>query len=163
VSYRNFQTLENNVCFLVFGYPGETLASSHSYITSKSSHLTFRPGKAGSYKMFPWPIYTTQLLPNTSKSSHLTFRPGKAGSYKKLLRPIYTTQLLPKTVACNLLTTWVVLKSSTKLAYVAVGELYAWFTQFWHSLFFTAACQNWRKIRRDRWKQQKRKRRTFMI
>jgi hypothetical protein len=38
---------------------------------------------------------------------------------------------LPKSVACNVLTTWVVLcKSSTRLAYVVVGKLCAWFTQY---------------------------------
>jgi hypothetical protein len=48
-----------------------------------------------------------------------------------ILRRIYTTQLLPKTVACNLLTTWVVLcKSSTQLAYVVVDELCLWFRRY---------------------------------
>jgi hypothetical protein len=46
---------------------------------------------------------------------------------------IYTTQFLPKFVACNVLTTWVVLcKSSTQVTYVFIGkllgELCAWFT-----------------------------------
>jgi hypothetical protein len=39
---------------------------------------------------------------------------------------IYTTQLLPKTVACNLLTTWVVLcTSSTQLTYDNLGKVCA--------------------------------------
>jgi hypothetical protein len=52
---------------------------------------------------------------------------------------------LPKTVACNLLTTWVVLcKSSTQLAYIVVGELYAWFTQY-NSSCKQVACDSLRQ------------------
>jgi hypothetical protein len=38
----------------------------------------------------------------------------------RLIMPIYTAKLSPKIVACNLLTTWVVLfcKSSTQLTYL---------------------------------------------
>ena len=52
---------------------------------------------------------------------------------------------LLKTVACNLLTTWVVLcKSNTQLAYVVVGELCAWFTQY-NSSCKQVACDSFRQ------------------
>jgi hypothetical protein len=55
----------------------------------------------------------------------------------------YTT--LPKIVACNLLTTWVVLcKSSIQLTYVVVDESCAWFTQC-NSSCQQGACDSFRR------------------
>jgi hypothetical protein len=71
-------------------------------------------------------IYNTRFIVTASYLSKLKMH-RYTSDEPFILRPIYTTQLLPKTVACNVLTTWVVLcKSSTQLNHDNVGELCAW-------------------------------------